>query len=115
MSDESRIRVLSLNCWSVFLESALAYFIQVSFRGLKYIAKNLDDRIEGIAHQLANGSHDIVALQEIWVFAHYERIQQRVSTRLPHSKFFYRYVIVLVDLEKEPSSRTTLCLISVVR
>lgn len=74
--------------------------IQIYCRGLKYIAKNLDERIEGIVHHLANGSHDIIALQEIWVFAHYERVQQRVSTHLPHSKFFYRYVTFLNGLEK---------------
>ncbi|KAF8971679.1 inositol phosphophingolipids phospholipase C [Flammula alnicola] len=72
MSDESRIRVLSLNCW-----------------GLKYVSKSLNERIEAIANELGNSSYDIIALQEIWVFAHYERVQQRVAARLPHSKFFY--------------------------
>ncbi|KAG5636599.1 hypothetical protein H0H81_007539 [Sphagnurus paluster] len=69
---EDQIRVLSLNCW-----------------GLKYVAKHRDERIEGIAQELQNFDHDIVALQEIWVFADYEKVQQRVSARLPHSKFFY--------------------------
>ncbi|KAH9486305.1 Inositol phosphosphingolipids phospholipase C [Psilocybe cubensis] len=72
MPDESRIRVLTLNCW-----------------GLKYVAKNLEERIETIAHELAHSDYDIIALQEIWVFAHYERVQKRIAARLPHSKFFY--------------------------
>ncbi|KAJ3514018.1 hypothetical protein NLJ89_g2614 [Agrocybe chaxingu] len=58
-------------------------------RGLKYIAKNLEERIEAIAHELANSTYDLIALQEIWVFAHYERVQERVSRQLPYSKFFY--------------------------
>ncbi|KAF9567820.1 inositol phosphophingolipids phospholipase C [Agrocybe pediades] len=72
MSENSRIRVLTLNCW-----------------GLKYVAKNLNERIETIAHELANSDYDIIALQEIWVFAHFQRVQQRVAKRLPHTKFFY--------------------------
>ncbi|KDR85687.1 hypothetical protein GALMADRAFT_234701 [Galerina marginata CBS 339.88] len=72
MSSDSRIRVLTLNCW-----------------GLKYIAKSLNVRIGAIANELANSDYDIIALQEIWVFAHYEQIQRRVASRLPHSKFFY--------------------------
>jgi len=69
---ENQIRVLSFNCW-----------------GLKYVSKNRKERINGIAHELANSNHDIVALQEIWVFADYENVQERVSKHLPHSKFFY--------------------------
>ncbi|KAF9055920.1 inositol phosphophingolipids phospholipase C [Panaeolus papilionaceus] len=72
MSNPSRIRVLSLNCW-----------------GLKYVAKVLEQRIEAIAQELSNSDYDIIALQEIWVFAHYERVQSLVSKRLPYSKFFY--------------------------
>lgn len=68
-------------------------------RGLKYIAKNLTDRIESIAQQLANSDHDIITLQEIWVFAHYEHVRQSVSKCLPYSKFFYRYVF---DFQSTP-------------
>ena len=60
-------------------------------RGLKYVSKNRKERIDGIAHELANSNHDIIALQELWVFADYENVQERVSKQLPHSKFFYRY------------------------
>ncbi|KAG6889484.1 hypothetical protein C0992_004989 [Termitomyces sp. T32_za158] len=69
---ESRIRVLSLNCW-----------------GLKYVAKDRKQRIEAIANELSHSSYDIVALQEVWVFSDYEKVQQRVSSVLPHSKYFY--------------------------
>ncbi|KAF5385348.1 hypothetical protein D9615_001203 [Tricholomella constricta] len=72
MATENKICVLSLNCW-----------------GLKYVAKNRSERIEAIANELEHSNYDIVALQEIWVFADYEKVQERVSSRLPHSKFFY--------------------------
>ena len=54
----------------------------------------MTERIESIAQQLANSDHDIIALQEIWVFAHYEHVRRSVSKRLPYSKFFYRHVLV---------------------
>ncbi|KAJ7751219.1 inositol phosphophingolipids phospholipase C [Mycena maculata] len=69
---EDQIRVLSLNCW-----------------GLKYVAKNRTERIHGIANELAKFDHDIIALQEIWVFADYEYIRDSIVKRLPYSKFFY--------------------------
>ncbi|KAG2022840.1 inositol phosphorylsphingolipid-phospholipase C [Coprinopsis cinerea AmutBmut pab1-1] len=71
MSD-TQIRVLSLNCW-----------------GLKFVAKNREERIEAIAHELSTLNHDIIALQEIWVHSDYQKVQERVSKRLPHAKFFY--------------------------
>ncbi|KAG6873858.1 hypothetical protein C0995_010470 [Termitomyces sp. Mi166 len=72
MATESQIRVLSLNCW-----------------GLKYVSKNRKQRVEAIANQLSQSSYDIVALQELWVFSDYEKVQEHVSPVLPHSKFFY--------------------------
>jgi sphingomyelin phosphodiesterase 2 len=56
---------------------------------LKFVAKNRSERIAGIANELANGNHDIINLQEIWVFADYEHVKAKVSARLPFSKFFY--------------------------
>ncbi|KAJ7161318.1 inositol phosphophingolipids phospholipase C [Mycena crocata] len=67
-----QLRVLTLNCW-----------------GLKYVAKNRIDRIRGIANELAKFEHDIIALQEIWVFADYEHVRDTGLKRLPYSKFFY--------------------------
>jgi sphingomyelin phosphodiesterase 2 len=94
MSDESHIRVLTLNCWYLSSQRRTEQLLNVHkfLRGLKYIAKNLTERIESIAQQLANSDHDIITLQEIWVFSHYEHVRQSVSKRLPYSKFFYRYV-----------------------
>ena len=61
-----------------------------SHRGLKYVAKNRRERITAIANELAKFDHDIIALQEIWVFADYEHVRDSVLKRLPYSKFFYR-------------------------
>ncbi|KAJ3567338.1 hypothetical protein NP233_g6435 [Leucocoprinus birnbaumii] len=72
MSSESQLRLLSLNCW-----------------GLKFVSKNLEERINGITNFIARTNHDIVALQEIWVYAHYEKVRDAVQSRLPHAKFFY--------------------------
>ncbi|KAI0931480.1 hypothetical protein AcV7_001149 [Taiwanofungus camphoratus] len=69
---ESRLRVLTLNCW-----------------GLKYVSKHRTERLTAIANVLAASSYDIVTLQEVWVFADYERIRAAVSKRLPYAKFFY--------------------------
>ncbi|KAL5518814.1 ISC1 [Sanghuangporus vaninii] len=68
----SSIRVLTLNCW-----------------GLKYLAKDRRERIHAIASSLAQSDYDIVALQELWVFADYEYIRTSVDKHLPHAKFFY--------------------------
>ena len=67
------------------------FLLNISFRGLKYVSKNRTERIQAIARFLADSDHDIVALQEIWVFADYEHVLESVSKRLPHSKFFYRF------------------------
>ncbi|KDQ63108.1 hypothetical protein JAAARDRAFT_121142 [Jaapia argillacea MUCL 33604] len=69
---ETQLRVLSLNCW-----------------GLKYVAKNRPERIAAIARALASSSHDIVALQEIWVSADYALVRNSVASRLPYAKYFY--------------------------
>ncbi|KAF7303227.1 Endo/exonuclease/phosphatase domain-containing protein [Mycena kentingensis (nom. inval.)] len=66
-----QLAVLSLNCW-----------------GLKYVAKNRTERVHAIAEELARLHHDIIALQEIWVFADYEHVRDSLK-RLPYSKFFY--------------------------
>ncbi|KAJ7897127.1 inositol phosphophingolipids phospholipase C [Mycena olivaceomarginata] len=68
----SALNILTLNCW-----------------GLKYVAKNRVERVHAIAQELAKLDHDIIALQEIWVFSEYEHIRDSVAKRLPYSKFFY--------------------------
>lgn len=76
---------------SFFISLSLRFFLNISFRGLKYVAKNRTERIQAIARFLADSDHDIVALQEIWVFVDYEHVLESVSKRLPNSKFFYRF------------------------
>ncbi|KZP28800.1 DNase I-like protein [Athelia psychrophila] len=71
MSDR-QLRVFSLNCW-----------------GLKFVAKNRNERVAAIAASLAESSYDIVALQELWVFADYQKVRESVRGSLPYSKFFY--------------------------
>jgi sphingomyelin phosphodiesterase 2 len=67
-------------------------FINVLARGLKFVAKNRSERIIGIATELAKSNHDIIALQEIWVYIDYEYVKESVSKRLPYAKFFYRSI-----------------------
>ncbi|KAH9178568.1 inositol phosphophingolipids phospholipase C [Lactarius sanguifluus] len=69
---ETRIDVFSLNCW-----------------GLKYVSKRRSERIRAIARFLESSDFDIVALQELWVYADYEIVRSRLSKSLPFSKFFY--------------------------
>ncbi|KAH8992449.1 inositol phosphophingolipids phospholipase C [Lactarius akahatsu] len=69
---ETRIDVFSLNCW-----------------GLKYVSKRRSERIQAIARFLESSDFDIVALQELWVYADYEIVRSRLSKSLPFSKFFY--------------------------
>lgn len=61
-------------------------------RGLKYVSKHRKERVTAIAAALAASDHDVITLQELWVFADYEYVRDAVSKRLPHSKFFYRCV-----------------------
>ncbi|KAL1708754.1 Endonuclease/exonuclease/phosphatase [Schizophyllum commune] len=73
MSDPDRqLRVFSLNCW-----------------GLKFVSKDRRERVDAIAAALANAEYDVICLQEIWVFADYERVRDAAAARLPHSKFYY--------------------------
>ncbi|KXN88867.1 Inositol phosphosphingolipids phospholipase C [Leucoagaricus sp. SymC.cos] len=72
MAFESELHLLSVNCW-----------------GLKFVSKNRNERIHGIAEFVRRSNHDIIALQEIWVYADYEKVLKAVQPRLPHAKFFY--------------------------
>lgn len=75
----------------------ISYLISgtVYTRGLKYVAKHRKQRIAAIASGLAASDYDVVALQELWVFADYEHVRASVANHLPHSKFFYRRVLLL--------------------
>lgn len=54
------------------------------------MSSNRRRRVEAIAKVLAESDYDIIALQELWVFADYEHVRDVVVKRLPYSKFFYR-------------------------
>ncbi|KAI0275287.1 Endonuclease/exonuclease/phosphatase [Gloeopeniophorella convolvens] len=69
---ETHINIFTLNCW-----------------GLKYVSKNRAERIAAIARFLQSSDFDIVALQELWVYADYEIVRSSLSRLLPFSKFFY--------------------------
>ncbi|EKM84045.1 hypothetical protein AGABI1DRAFT_104039 [Agaricus bisporus var. burnettii JB137-S8] len=66
------LRLLTLNCW-----------------GLKYVAKKRNQRLGAIIDYLVRSSHDIIALQEVWVYADYNKVRVALQHRLPHAKFFY--------------------------
>ncbi|KAF5368387.1 hypothetical protein D9758_002166 [Tetrapyrgos nigripes] len=70
---ETSLNVFTMNCW-----------------GLKYVSKYRSERVTAIANELANSpEYDIVALQELWVYADYELVRARISSHLPYAKFFY--------------------------
>lgn len=74
-------------------------------RALKYVSKYRRERIAAIAEQLAASNYDIVGLQELWVSADYQLIQNKVSKQLPFSKLFHRcaklfhilHVLIILD------------------
>lgn len=59
-----------------------------------YVSKNRVERINAITDFVARSTYDIIALQEIWVYADYNKVRSAVQHRLPHAKFFYRYITV---------------------
>ena len=56
---------------------------------MKWISKHRAARLEAIAHRVAQSSYDIVALQEIWVYADFENVVKITSNILPYSKFYF--------------------------
>ncbi|KAI0778727.1 Endonuclease/exonuclease/phosphatase [Trametes elegans] len=69
---ETRLRLLTLNCW-----------------GLKYVSKFRTERVVALANALAASDYDVITLQELWVFADFEYVRAAVARRLPYAKFFY--------------------------
>ncbi|KAG0202275.1 hypothetical protein BGX28_005160 [Mortierella sp. GBA30] len=86
--------------------------ISSSNRGLKFIAKDRQDRLTAIGRYLADASrgYDIVGLQEVWVYDDYLRIQELVRDTLPYSKHWHSGVLGsgLVILSKFPIVSTTM-------
>jgi sphingomyelin phosphodiesterase 2 len=72
--DESRIRVLTLNCW-----------------GLRFVSQHRLARITAIAERIltAAPAYDIVALQELWLKSDHVLVAAAVASVLPHSTVFY--------------------------
>ncbi|KAI9508349.1 inositol phosphophingolipids phospholipase C [Russula earlei] len=65
-SAETQINVFTLNCW-----------------------QHRSERINAITRYLENSQFDIIALQELWVYADYNIVRSRLSKSLPFSKFFH--------------------------
>lgn len=61
-------------------------------RGLAFISKDRPARISAIADHLSTTDHDIVCLQEIWIYKDYEHVRDVVSQNLPYSRFFHTSV-----------------------
>ncbi|KAG8692174.1 phospholipase C type enzyme [Ceratobasidium sp. 394] len=72
--DESRIRVLTLNCW-----------------GLRFVSQHRLARITAIAERILTAApvYDIVALQELWLKSDHALVAAAVAPVLPHSTVFY--------------------------
>ncbi|KAK9760733.1 phospholipase C type enzyme, partial [Basidiobolus ranarum] len=68
----SEISVFTLNCW-----------------GLKFVSQKRRQRLDAIAHYLAESEYDIVGLQEVWVFEDFEMVRRIVSEVLPYARFFH--------------------------
>ncbi|CCG83414.1 Putative neutral sphingomyelinase [Taphrina deformans PYCC 5710] len=87
----AQLEVITLNCW-----------------GLKYISKLTTERIQHIAEELAHSQCDVVCLQEIWQWEHWEHIRNRLEDRLPHAKYYWSGVMGsgLAILSKFPIVQT---------
>ncbi|KAF9965507.1 hypothetical protein BGZ70_004703 [Mortierella alpina] len=81
-------------------------------QGLKFVAKERQDRLTAIGRYLADASrgYDIVGLQEVWVYDDYLRIRDLVQETLPHTKHWNSGVLGsgLVILSKYPIVSTTM-------
>lgn len=65
------ISILSLNCW-----------------GLKYVSKRRKERLNAIAEKIAQENYDVVALQELWVYADYLNLRQKTQAKLGYGKYY---------------------------
>ncbi|KAF9913152.1 phospholipase C type enzyme [Linnemannia zychae] len=95
MSNGTPLSVLTLNCW-----------------GLKFIAKDRQDRLRAIGRYLADPArgYDIVGLQEVWVEDDYLQIKELVKDNLPYTKTWHSGALGssgLVILSKFPIVSTT--------
>lgn len=95
-SSTTTLTVLTLNCWYLFrLKCFCTFYIFVLIfvtyiRGLKYISKKVDQRMEAIADNLAHSDYEIVCLQEVWVYKNFEGIKSKAKKRFPYARFYNR-------------------------
>ncbi|XP_046341425.2 sphingomyelin phosphodiesterase 2-like [Haliotis rufescens] len=68
------LRVLTLNCWGVFIPGTVKY---------------RRERIEAIAEDISQQHYDIVVLCEVWLKSDYQRLCKKLIPRMPHSHYFY--------------------------
>ncbi|XP_047125837.1 putative neutral sphingomyelinase isoform X2 [Hydra vulgaris] len=68
----AEIKVLTLNVW-----------------GLLYISKDVEERMDALAEELKNGEYDIIALQEVWVYRHFELICAKTKHVYPYCHYFH--------------------------
>lgn len=79
--------------------------------GLKFVSKFREERLHGIADQLANSDYDIVALQEVWVEADWDYIDRKCKGVFPYRRIFKSGILTgpgLAILSKIPIERTFL-------
>jgi sphingomyelin phosphodiesterase 2 len=100
------ISILSLNCWS----GPLPLVFRADFRGLKWLSKHCEVRLDAIADRIASASYDIVALQEIWAFADFENLVEKTRHLLPYAKFYFSGALGggMAILSKWPMESTTM-------
>jgi len=56
---------------------------------MRIVSKHREDRIAVIAQALSDSSHDIVGLQELWMYSDYELVEAKVAPKPPHAKYFH--------------------------
>lgn len=59
-------------------------------RGIPFISKDREARMNAIADELASGTYDIVCLQEVWSIDDFKLISTKTERRLPYSHYFFR-------------------------
>ncbi|KAJ2964797.1 hypothetical protein NQZ79_g304 [Umbelopsis isabellina] len=66
------LSVLSLNCWGLFA-----------------VSKEREFRLHAIADYIASTRHDVIALQELWVWEDFEYLKTVAIHNYPHMRYFY--------------------------
>lgn len=59
-------------------------------RGIPYVSKDRLARMNAIAEAFADGSYDIVCLQEVWSINDFRNIVTKAQKKLPFSHYFFR-------------------------